>query len=130
MKKLGLLLSAIFCLILYMSCGGGASDSPSKAAEAYYNAMKSGDFKKAISYSLIEDAKDQEMVVTALEGLQKEGFKVKDFKILSEDIDKNNESAKVKVEVTVIQKEGQEPQIETDELPAQKINGVWRIGIN
>lgn len=131
MKKLTLALSVIFSVILFFSCNGtGNTNSPSAAAEGYYKAVKNGDFEKALSYSLIDDDNDKQMVVSALEELRTGGFEIKDFKVVSEEMLEDGESAYVKVEVTVIPKAGQEPETDTDNVPAMKINGVWRVGVN
>lgn len=69
------------------------------------------------------------MVVSGLNELKKGGFEIKDFKILSEEISEDGENAHVKVEVTTIQKQGQESQTETDDMPVTKVNGIWRVGL-
>ena len=129
MKKISLILSVIFSAVLFVSCSNSKADTPSAAAEAYYNAMKDGNFEKALSYSLLEDEKDIQMVVSGLNELKKGGFEIKDFKILSEEISEDGENAHVKVEVTTIQKQGQESQTETDNMPVTKVNGIWRVGL-
>lgn len=129
MKKISFILSIIFSVALFFSCGNSKNNTPSAAAEAYYNAMKDGNFEKALSYSLLEDEKDIQMVVNSLNELKKEGFEIKDFKILSEEISENGENAHVKVEVTTMTKRGQEFQTETDDMPVTKVNGIWRVGI-
>lgn len=131
MKKLMLAFSVVSFMILFVSCSGtGNSNSPSAAAEAYYKAMKSGDFEKALSYSLIADDNDKQMVISALEEMRKGGFEIKDFKIISEEILEDGENAHVKVEVTTVPKQGQEPETDTDNLSAMKVNGVWMVGVN
>lgn len=118
---------ALFTILILTSCGS-APDTPSKVVEAYYRAMKANDYEKAVSYCLIKNDKDRQMVIDGLTELQKNGFEIKSFKILSEESCGDEKQVNVKVEITTISQKGADPQTETDNMPAIKVNGKWYVG--
>jgi hypothetical protein len=124
MKKLVIALCAMVALFGMTSCG--SSSSPSGVVKAYHDALKSGKYEKAVSYTVLTDQKDIEEYAAKLEGYQ---YKVLDYEILSETISDDGETAVVEMKRTTTSKLNQEPKEVTDKVNLKKVDGKWKIRI-
>ncbi|MFA5541986.1 MAG: hypothetical protein WC984_09955, partial [Bacteroidales bacterium] len=93
MKRLVLVLSiAVMAALLMFGCKGEKSASPTDVVNSYYQNIKDGKIEKALSYT---DKTDDEIKT---EAAKFEGFQIKlnEYKIVSEEISEDGQSAKVK----------------------------------
>lgn len=124
MKKLVIALCAMVALFGMTSCG--SSSSPSGVVKAYHDALKSGNYDKAVTYTVLTEKEDIEEYAAKLKGFE---YKVLDYEVLSETIAEDGESAVVEVKRTTTSKMNQEPKEVTDKVNLKKVDGKWKIRI-
>lgn len=125
LKALMLAFAAATSMFFFTAC----SDSPSEVVEEFAEAMKEIDLKEAKEYTtgdarkeitnMIEELEKapESMKATLMEGLKKElGDKMSRIEVVSEDIDGDNATVKVKVMV-----------VEEEKITLKKVDGEWKI---
>lgn len=132
MKKVLLgLVMAIGAMLALTACGGSQS-TPTDAVKSFYDAMKSESFDKALDLccnakgELLSD-KEKEQLKSMMELSKAAGDekKIDAFEVLEEEVDKDGEKAKVKIEVTT---KGGKKDKSTERL--KKIDGKWYVETN
>lgn len=125
MKALMLAFAAATSMFFFTAC----SDSPSEVVEEFADAMKDIDLEEAKEYTTGKARKDitkmieemekapESMKATLQEALKKEmGDKMSKMEVVSEDIDGENATVKVKFMV-----------VEEDKVTLKKVDGKWKI---
>ena len=121
MKKLIIILCAAVAVFGMTSC---KSSSPTDTVNAYYKALKAGDFEKALTYT---DIMDQEAIQDQLEKYKGFDIKILDYEVLSETIAEDGNSAVVEVKQTMTSSFNKEPKESTKNLDLLKVDGKWKI---
>ena len=121
MKKLIIILCAAVAVFGMTSC---KSSSPTDTVNAYYKALKAGDFEKALTYT---DITDQEAIQDQLEKYKGFDIKILDYEVLSETIAEDGNSAVVEVKQTMTSSFNKEPKESTKNLDLLKVDGKWKI---
>ena len=124
MKRLVLVLSiAVMAALLMFGCKGEKSASPTDVVNSYYQNIKDGKIEKALSYT---DKTDDEIKT---EAAKFEGFQIKlnEYKIVSEEISEDGQSAKVKVEYSINSAMSDKEQKDKETVELKQIEGVWKI---
>lgn len=121
MKKLFAILCAVVAVFAMASC---SSSSPKSTVDAYYKALKAGDFEKALTYT---DITDQEAIKDQLEKYKGFDIKILDYEILSETVSDDGNSAVVQVKQSMTSSFNKEPKEDTKDLKLVKVDGKWKI---
>lgn len=121
MKKLIVIICAVAAVFGMASCN---SSSPSKTVDAYYKALKAGDFEKALTYT---DITDSEEIQEQLEKYKGFDIKILDYEILSETVSDDGNSAVVEVRQSMTSSFNKEPKEDTKKLNLIKVDGKWKI---
>ena len=121
MKKLVVLIFSLAAIFGMAAC---KSSSPSDTVTAYYKALQTPDYEKALTYT---DITDKEEVQKQLEKLQGFNVKVVDFEILSENISEDGNSAVVEVKHSVTSSFSETPEESTKKLDLVKVDGKWKL---
>jgi len=121
MKKLFVILCAVVAVFAMASC---SSSSPKSTVDAYYKALKAGDFEKALTYT---DITDQEAIKDQLEKYKGFDIKILDYEILSETVSDDGNSAVVQVKQSMTSSFNKEPKEDTKDLKLVKVDGKWKI---
>ena len=121
MKKLFVILCAAIAVFAMASC---SSSSPKSTVDAYYKALKAGDFEKALTYT---DITDQEAIQDQLEKYKGFDIKILDYEILSETVSDDGNSAVVQVKQSMTSSFNKEPKEDTKDLKLVKVDGKWKI---
>jgi len=121
MKKLFVILCAVVAVFAMASC---SSSSPKSTVDAYYKALKAGDFEKALTYT---DITDQEAIKDQLEKYKGFDIKILDYEILSETVSDDGNSAFVQVKQSMTSSFNKEPKEDTKDLKLVKVDGKWKI---
>ena len=93
---------------------------------AYHKALSSGDYEKAVSYTVLTDKEDIDGYAAKLKDFE---YKVVNYEILSETISEDGESAVVEVKRTTTSTMNKEPKESTDKVKLSKVDGKWKINI-
>ncbi|MBO7646958.1 MAG: DUF4878 domain-containing protein [Bacteroidales bacterium] len=121
MKKIVFIVCTIVVALSMTSC---KPSTPSHAVDAFFEAMKAGDFEQALNYT---DMKDQEKALKQIEMMKEIDFKVQDFEILSEKILDDGQNAVVKVRYTATSAFSKKPDENTNDYELVKVDGKWLI---
>lgn len=124
MKKLTVIICALVAVFCLASCN--STSTPKGVVKAYHEALSSGDYEKAVSYTALTDKEEIERYAAKFKGLD---YKVLDYEILSETISEDGESAVVEVKRTTTSSMNEEPNTSTDKVKLSKVDGKWKINI-
>lgn len=118
------ILCATVAIFGLTSCN--SSSSPSGVVKAYHEALKSGDYQKAVSLTELTEQEDIQGYADKMKGYE---YKVLDYEILSETISDDGETAVVEVKRTTSNSLNKEPKENTDKVNLKKVDGKWKIRI-
>lgn len=124
MKKLTVILCALVAVFCLASCN--STSTPTGVVKAYHDALSSGEYEKAVSYTVLTDQEDIDGYAKKLKDVE---YKVLSYEILSETISEDGESAVVEVKRTTTSSMNQEPKESTDNVKLTKVDGKWKIRI-
>lgn len=148
MKKISLFLACAIALLV-VSCKMADNkdkngNTPTTVVEEMYKNIQEGAYDKAAEFCKIPDSIDKEVwakyveqdpaikdmlwkeVVINKMNKQKEGFELKEYKVVKEEISKTDpDNANVKTTITIV-KDGVESNAECA-FPLKREEGVWRI---
>ena len=124
MKKLTVIISALVAVFCLASCN--SASTPKGVVNAYHKALSSGDYEKAVSYTVLTDKEDIDGYAAKLKDFE---YKVVNYEILSETISEDGESAVVEVKRTTTSTMNKEPKESTDKVKLSKVDGKWKINI-
>src|SRR5574344_84434 len=122
MRKISLIIASILTVLIFASCGGPTS-SPSKAAEGYFNALKSGDITKALTFTNIPEDEQKQTA----EMFSQFNVKLISYSIGTETIEPGDTTATVKVKSTMTSAFNAEPSESEDDMHFVKVNGEWKM---
>ncbi len=124
MKKLTVILCALVAVFCLASCN--SASSPTGVVKSYLDALSSGDYEKAISYTELTDKEDIDGYAKKLKDVE---YKVLSYEVLSETISEDGESAVVEVKKTAASTLNKNPKETTDKVKLSKVDGKWKIRI-
>ena len=124
MKKLTVILCALVAVFCLASCN--STSTPTGVVKAYHDALSSGKYEKAVTYTVLTD---QEYLDGYAKKLKDCEYKVLSYEILSETISEDGESAVVEVKRTTSSTLSKEPKESTDKVNLKKVDGKWKIRI-
>ena len=124
MKKLTVILCALVAVFCLASCN--STSTPTGVVKAYHDALSSGNYEKAVSYTVLTDQEDIDGYAKKLKDFE---YKVVKYEVLSETISEDGESAVVEVKRTISSTMNKEPKESTDKVNLQKVDGKWKIKI-
>ena len=124
MKKLTVILCALVAVFCLASCN--STSTPTGVVKAYHDALSSGNYDKAVTYTVLTDQEDLDGYAKKLKDFE---YKVVNYEILSETISEDGESAVVEVKRTTTSSMNKEPKESTDKVKLSKVDGKWRINI-
>lgn len=133
MKKVFLLLAGFVLMATVMvSCGGGATATPSAAAENCVELMKAGDYQGLVDQMAFDEGMSEEeieqskamLVAMGKEKSEKELEKkqgITSYKVVSEEIAEDGNTAVVKVEITY-----GDGSTDTQKYDLKNVDGKWK----
>ena len=124
MKKLTVILCALAAVFCLASCN--STSTPTGVVKAYHEALSSGNYEKAVSYTALTDQEDLDGYAKKLKDSE---YKVLNYEIISETISEDGESAVVEVKRTTSSSFNKEPKESTDKVKLSKVDGKWKINI-
>ena len=124
MKKLSVILSVLVAVFCLASCN--STSTPTGVVKAYHDALSSGNYEKAVSYTVLTDKEDIDGYAKKLKDCE---YKVLNYEIISETISEDGESAVVEVKRTTSSTFNKEPKESTDKVNLSKVDGKWKIKI-
>lgn len=124
MKKLTVILCALVAVFCLASCN--STSTPTGVVKAYHDALSSGNYEKAVTYTVLTDQEDLDGYAKKLKDCE---YKVLSYEILSETISEDGESAVVEVKRTTSSTLSKEPKESTDKVNLKKVDGKWKIRI-
>ena len=124
MKKLTVILCALAAVFCLASCN--STSTPTGVVKAYHEALSSGNYEKAVSYTALTDQEDLDGYAKMLKDSE---YKVLNYEIISETISEDGESAVVEVKRTTSSSFNKEPKESTDKVKLSKVDGKWKINI-
>ena len=124
MKKLTVILCALVAVFCLASCN--STSTPKGVVKAYHDALSSGKYEKAVTYTVLTDQEDLDGYAQKLKDCE---YKVLSYEILSETISEDGESAVVEVKRTTSSTLNKEPKESTDKVNLKKVDGKWKIRI-
>ena len=124
MKKLNVILCALVVVFCLVTCN--SASTPTSVVKSYLDALSSGDYEKAISYTELTDKEDIDGYAKKLKDVE---YKVLSYEVLSETISEDGESAVVEVKKTATNTLNKNPKETTDKVKLSKVDGKWKIKI-
>ncbi len=124
MKKLTVILCALVAVFCLASCN--STSTPTGVVKAYHQALSSGDYEKAVTYTELTTQEDLDGYAKKLKDYE---YKVLSYEIISETISEDGESAVVEVKRTTTSSFNKEPKESTDKVKLSKVDGKWKINI-
>ena len=124
MKKLTVILCALVAVFGLASCN--STSTPTGVVKAYHDALSSGNYQKAVTYTVLTDKEDIDGYAAKLKDYE---YKVLNYEILSETISEDGESAVVEVKRTTSSSLSKDPKESTDKVNLTKVDGKWKIRI-
>jgi hypothetical protein len=124
MKKLTVILCALVAVFCLASCN--SASTPTGVVKAYYDALSSGDYEKAVSYTELTDQEDIDGYAKKLKDVE---YKVLSYEVLSETVSEDGENAVVEVKKTATSSLNKDPKESTDKVKLTKVDGKWKIRI-
>jgi hypothetical protein len=124
MKKLNVILCALVVVFCLVTCN--SASTPTSVVKSYLDALSSGDYEKAISYTELTDKEDIDGYAKKLKDVE---YKVLSYEVLSETISEDGESAVVEVKKTATNTLNKNPKETTDKVKLSKVDGKWKIRI-
>ncbi len=124
MKKLTVILCALVAVFCLASCN--SASTPTSVVKAYYDALSSGNYEKAVSYTELTDQEDIDGYAKKLKDVE---YKVLSYEVVSETTSEDGESAVVEVKKTATSTLSKDPKETTDKVKLSKVDGKWRIKI-
>ena len=112
---------AVFCLA---SCN--SASTPTGVVKAYYDALSSGNYEKAVSCTELTDQEDIDGYAKKLKDVE---YKVLSYEVLSETVSEDGENAVVEVKKTATSSLNKDPKESTDKVKLTKVDGKWKIRI-
>ena len=112
---------AVFCLA---SCN--STSTPTGVVKAYHDALSSGNYEKAVTYTELTSQEDLDGYAKKLKDCE---YKVLSYEIVSETISEDGESAVVEVKRTTTSSFSKEPKETTEKVKLSKVDGKWKINI-
>jgi hypothetical protein len=124
MKKLSVILCALVAVFCLASCN--STSTPTGVVKAYHDALSSGNYEKAVTYTTLTSQEDLDGYAKKLKDLE---YKVLSYEVLSETISEDGENAVVEVKRTTTSSMNKEPKESTDKVKLSKVDGKWKIKI-
>jgi hypothetical protein len=124
MKKLSVILCALVAVFCLASCN--STSTPTGVVKAYHDALSSGNYEKAVTYTTLTSQEDLDGYAKKLKDLE---YKVLSYEVLSETISEDGENAVVEVKRTTTSSMNKEPKESTDKVKLSKVDGKWKINI-
>ena len=124
MKKLTVILCALVAVFCLASCN--STSTPTGVVKAYHDALSSGNYEKAVTYTTLTSQEDLDGYAKKLKDLE---YKVLSYEVLSETISEDGENAVVEVKRTTTSSMNKEPKESTDKVKLSKVDGKWKIKI-
>ena len=124
MKKLTVILCALVAVFCLASCN--STSTPTGVVKAYHQALSSGDYEKAVTYTELTTQEDLDGYAKKLKDYE---YKVLKYEIVSETISEDGQSAVVEVKRTTTSSFNKEPKESTDKVKLSKVDGKWKINI-
>ncbi|MBR4646477.1 MAG: DUF4878 domain-containing protein [Bacteroidales bacterium] len=124
MKKLSVILCALVAVFCLASCN--STSTPTGVVKAYHDALSSGDYEKAVTYTTLTSQEDLDGYAKKLKDFE---YKVLSYEVLSETISEDGETAVVEVKRTTTNSMNKEPKETTDKVKLSKVDGKWKISI-
>ncbi len=124
MKKLNVILCALVVVFCLVTCN--SASTPTSVVKSYLDALSSGDYEKAISYTELTDKEDIDGYAKKLKDVE---YKVLSYEVLSETISEDGESAVVEVKKTATNTLNKNPKETTEKVKLSKVDGKWKIRI-
>lgn len=124
MKKLSVILCALVAVFCLASCN--STSTPTGVVKAYHDALSSGDYEKAVTYTTLTSQEDLDGYAKKLKDFE---YKVLSYEVLSETISEDGETAVVEVKRTTTSSMNKEPKESTDKVKLSKVDGKWKISI-
>jgi hypothetical protein len=124
MKKLSVILSVLVAVFCLASCN--STSTPTGVVKAYHDAVSSGNYDKAVTYTVLTNQEDLDGYAKKLKDCE---YKVLNYEIISETISEDGESAVVEVKRTTSSTFNKEPKESTDKVKLSKVDGKWKIKI-
>ncbi len=130
MKKLSVLLVALFAILGLCACGGSAN-TPSAVAEKYYKAMIAKDYKTAVSLFTLnpEQGMTAEALTQKLESVNKtredKGIKLVKVEVTNEEIDEAAGTATVTVDAYY--QKGDKEDVDSEDVELKMVDGKWKL---
>ena len=124
MKKLSVILCALVAVFCLASCN--STSTPTGVVKAYHDALSSGNYEKAVTYTTLTSQEDLDGYAKKLKDLE---YKVLSYEVLSETISEDGETAVVEVKRTTTSSMNKEPKESTDKVKLSKVDGKWKIRI-
>ena len=124
MKKLTVILCALVAVFCLASCN--STSTPTGVVKAYHDALSSGNYEKAVTYTTLTSQEDLDGYAKKLKDLE---YKVLSYEVLSETISEDGENAVVEVKRTTTSSMNKEPKESTDKVKLSKVDGKWKISI-
>ena len=124
MKKLTVILCALVAVFCLASCN--STSTPTGVVKAYHDALSSGNYEKAVTYTTLTSQEDLDGYAKKLKDLE---YKVLSYEVLSETISEDGETAVVEVKRTTTSSMNKEPKESTDKVKLSKVDGKWKIRI-
>ena len=122
MKKITTILMTL-CAVALVSCSGGGK-SPSAPVKGYLNALKAGNYEKAMDYCSVDKSAAEEFAALHEKAMGEDGIQsfelVKDGETISED----GEKATVKTSVTY-----ESGRVEEQTFDVAKVDGAWKVDL-
>ena len=124
MKKMTVILCALVAVFCLASCN--STSTPTGVVKAYHDALSSGNYEKAVTYTTLTSQEDLDGYAKKLKDLE---YKVLSYEVLSETISEDGENAVVEVKRTTTSSMNKEPKESTDKVKLSKVDGKWKIKI-
>lgn len=124
MRKLSVILCALVAVFCLASCN--STSTPTGVVKAYHDALSSGDYEKAVTYTTLTSQEDLDGYAKKLKDFE---YKVLSYEVLSETISEDGETAVVEVKRTTTNSMNKEPKETTDKVKLSKVDGKWKISI-
>ncbi len=135
MKKLFLLASCLFVLVLAASCGGSGASTPSDEALKCVALIQDGNYEALVEEiqfdqdtpEKVEQAKQMLIAMGKDKGAKQIEAKggITDYKVVEETIAEDGQTAKVKVDVTY-----GNGSVETEKYNMVNVDGTWKMTID